>query len=126
MAEHKTVRLDKEHESALESMVEDGNANDMSGAIRQTSQAELARMGYLNGTTKDTTLRQTVREFARLMIYAGFAWFGFTVLWDVQIRLAGLVLLAVGVVLLGADRMLAQVEPTVTNRIHGLLSREKA
>jgi len=126
MAQNIAARADKDHREALDDMVEDGHADSRSEALRQTSQASLARMGYLNGTTKDTTLRQTVREFARLFVYGGFAWFAFTVLWSVEVRLAGMVLVTFGVALLGADRLLAQVEPSVTKRLHGLLSREKA
>jgi hypothetical protein len=123
MAQNVTARTDKEHREALDHYVEHGHADSRSEAVRQTSQAELARMGYLNGATMDTSLRQTVREFARLFSYGGIFWFGFTILWSVEIRLAGVFLLCVGLVLFGVDQLLAKVEPRVTDRINRLFSR---
>lgn len=126
MAENVTARTDQEHREALDQYVRDGHADSRSEAVRQTSQAELARIGYLNGTELDTPLRQTVREFARIFCYAGFAWFGFAVLWSVEVRLGGVFLILMGAILLGVDRALAKVEPKVTDRLTALVSREGA
>lgn len=123
MAKTIGARTDKEHREALEKIVEHGDADSPSEALRQTSQAELARRGYLNGATMDTSLRQTVREFARIFSYGGIFWFGFTVLWSVEVRLAGVFLLCVGLALFGVDQLLAKVEPKVTDRINSLFSR---
>lgn len=123
MAENVTARTDREHREALDQVVDHGHADSRSEAIRQTSQAELARMGYLNGTLMDTPLRKTVREFARLFIYGGFAWLGLTVMLSLSLRLGGVWMLAVGFVLLGLDQLLARVEPTVTDRLNGLVRR---
>lgn len=121
MAENVTARTDREHREALDQVVDHGHADSRSEAIRQTSQAELARMGYLNGTLMDTPLRKTVREFARLFIYGGFAWLGLTVMLSLSLRLGGVWMLAIGFVLLGLDQLLARVEPGVTDRLNGLV-----
>jgi len=123
MARNVTARTDSEHREALDKLVEHGHADSRSEAIRQTSQAELARMGYLNGTDMDTPLRKTVREMARLFVYVGFAWMGFAVLWSVEVRLGGVFLILVGMGCLGVDQLLAKIEPRVTDRLHGLVSR---
>lgn len=121
MAKTIGARTDDEHREALDRLVEHSGADSRSEALRQTSQAELARRGYLNGTRLDTPLRRTVREFARLFAYAGFAWFGFAVLWSVEVRLGGLALLGLAAVLLAVDRALGAVEPRVTERLHALV-----
>lgn len=123
MAENVTARTDKDHREALDQLVEHGYADSRSEAIRQTSQAELARMGYLNGTQMDTPLRKTVREFARVFVYGGFAWLGLTVMLSLSLRLGGVWMLAVGFVLLGIDQLLGRVEPRITDRLNGLFSR---
>lgn len=125
MAKQVTVRTDKDHREALDLMQEYGEADSRAEAMRASSQAELARRGYLNGSDMDTPLRKTFREFARLFSYGGFAWLGFTVMWSLEFRLAGVWLLTVGLVLFGVDRGLARVEPRVTDRINGLLTRSE-
>jgi len=119
-------QVEPEQKEFLDDYVESGKADNRSKALREAIIALQHTEGYRNGVAKDTTLRQTIREFARLFIYAGFAWFAFTVLWSVEIRLAGVFLLALGVVLLGTDRLLAQVEPSVSDRLNGLIFRESA
>lgn len=124
MAKTIGARADKEHREALERLVEHGDADSQSEALRQTSQAELARRGYLNGTQLDTPLRQTFREFSRLFVYGGFAWLGISVLWAVQIRLGGVFMLAIGLLMYAIDQSLGTVEPAVTDRLTGLLTRD--
>lgn len=126
MAKNVTARTDQEHREALDKYVDHGYADSRSEAVRQTSQAELARKGYLNGTELDTPLRQTFREFARMFAYSGFAWLGISVLWAVQLRLGGIFLLFMGMVMFGVDQLLAKVEPRVTDRLNGLFSRDTA
>jgi len=127
MAQNVTARTDQSHRDALDAYVSDGEADSRSEALRETSTAELARMGYMNGTTKDTTLRKLFREFARVFSYGGFAWLGLTVMMDLALRLAGVWLLAVGLVLFGIDRGLARLEPRVSNGIKGIfIQGEKA
>jgi hypothetical protein len=120
MAKTTSARTDKEHREALERLVEYGDADSPSEALRQTSQAELARRGYLNGTSMDTPLRQTVRELGRFFAYGGILWMLFTVMWSAPVRLAGAALLALGLVLFGVDQALARVEPGVTDRLSRL------
>jgi len=124
--EHLGGEVEAEQKKFLDDYVESGKAENRSKAMRDAIVALQHKEGYRNGVPKDTPLRQTIREFARFLIYAGFAWFAFTVLWSVEIRLAGVLLLAVGVILLGVDRFLAQVEPNVTNRLHAVVGRDKA
>jgi hypothetical protein len=126
MAKNVTARSDKEHREALDRFVDHGGADNRSDALQQTSRAELARRGYLDGTRLDTPLRQLVREFSRLFIYGGFAWLGVSVLWSVELRLSGIFLLFMGWLMFALDRGLARVEPSITTKLSGLVSRAES
>jgi len=124
MAKNVTARTDKDHRDALDAYQEDGKADSRSEALRQTSQASLARQGYLNGTTKDTMLRRTIREASKLTIYAAVFALGMTLYYPVSFRAVVLVLIIAGLLLQGVDTLLAKVEPTVSQRMKQLVGVE--
>jgi len=126
MAENVTARTDKDHRTALEQLVEDGHADSLSEALRQTSQRELARMGYLNGTQRDTTLRQFIREAGKLSTYAAIFALGMSLFYPFAFRVPVMILIIGGMVLFGVDAGLARVEPRVSNNIKRFVGVDKA
>jgi len=79
-------KTDQDHEDGLEAMIDDGQADSMSEALRQTSRAELARQGYLNGTHKPR-LSGIADEFAKAFAWIGIGWLGVTMVYPVGYRL---------------------------------------
>jgi len=86
MAKNTTARTDQDHREALDAMVDAGEADSKSEALRQTSQSDLARRGYLNGTHKPR-LSGIADEFAKAFAWIGIGWLGVTMLYPVGYRL---------------------------------------
>jgi len=116
--------LDQDHRNALEVYQEDGRAESFSEAQRLTSRAELARQGYLNGTSRDTMLRRTIREASKIAIYPAIFALGIALFYPFAFRAPALVLIIAGLVLQGVDAILAKVEPTVSNHMKQIVGVE--
>lgn len=121
-----SVRTDKDHQNALQAMQDNGDADSFAEAMRQTSRTELARRGYLKGHNGKTSLRLATQEISKLFLYIALATFAFTYFFPIQLRILTFAPLASGLFLVGVDRALARVEPTVTNRINAIFTRGKA
>jgi len=121
MAETKSARFSKEQVTAIEDMVEQGKADNQSEAHRMFVNAGMREYGYVNGALKETKLRWEVRETSKLCLYAGVLLLGLTWLYPVIFRLAPWGPIVAGLVLHGADRLLGNVEPDVSNWLRGLV-----
>lgn len=94
MAENVTARTDKDHREALDEMVESGQADSRSEALRQTSQADLARRGFLNGVQRrGGQLAGAFKESAKYLFVAALTWLGVTVWFPFGYRTPAVVLL---------------------------------
>lgn len=99
MAKQVTVRADRDHRDALEGMIDRDEADSMAEAMRQTSQAELARRGYLNGNGDKPWL---MREIGKLSAYLGVGWLAFTLFYPVTLRVWVVVFFAIAAVMYAA------------------------
>jgi len=119
MAENVTARTDKDHRDALTAMVDSGEADSISEALRQTSQADLARRGYVDGPNGDTALVKTAYELSRALAWVGIAWLVVTALYPVALRVGGVFALVSAFGMWGVAQALQRAEPNITNRIFG-------
>ena len=124
MARQVNVRTDKDHREALDAMQEDSDADSRAEAMRQTSRTELARRGYLNGHSNQTTLRKATHLMARWFTIAGFVLLGVTWWYPVSFRIVVVAPIVSAAFLFGVERVLATVEPGVSNKIRGLFGGE--
>jgi len=125
MAQTISARADTEHQDALEEYVNDGNADSVSEAVRQTSQAELARQGYLNGNG-NTTLKWVSKEFSRAFAWIGVAWLAFTFALPVQYRLGAIAALSAALACSGLYALLDTHEPHVSQKLVSLFGGDRA
>jgi len=125
MAQTVSARADKDHRQALEEYKDDGHADSPSEALRQTSQAELARQGYLNGNG-NTTLKWLTKEFSRAFVWIGVAWLALTSLAPIEYRMGAVFALFAAVGCSGLYVVLDNREPRISEKIGRLLGREKA
>jgi len=125
MAQTVSARADTDHREALEDYADDGHADSQSEALRQTSQAELARRGYLNGNG-NTKLKWLTKEFSRAFVWIGVAWLALTVAFPVEFRMGAVFALFAAVSCSGLYVVLDTHEPRVSEKLNGLLGRESA
>lgn len=118
MAERVTARTDKDHREALDQMIERGEADSRSEALRQTSQANLARRGYMNGhgTQSVAAGLQTVGTVFGLV---GLAWLAATMFWPVTLRTPSMAFLVAAVGCFAVKRAVTRFEPRTIERIFG-------
>lgn len=127
MGEQKNAWLERHQLEQIDKMVKDGVADNDSEAVRTALDAGLAELGYLSGNgSARTRLRWAVRELARLFTYLGLGWLAATLLFPVEFRLYAVGWFVVALAFLGADRVLADVEPWVSRRLIGLVGGETA
>jgi len=126
MAETKSARFTKEQTAAIEDMVEKGKADNESEAHRMFVNAGMREYGYTNGGYNQTTLRKATQEMAKVFLVAGLALVGVTFFYPVTFRLMAIGPIVSGLFLLGVERILADVEPSVSNKIRGLFGGETA
>lgn len=120
MSKSTSVRLDSDHEQALGEMVRAGEADSASEALRQTSQADLVRRGYLSGRGAMTTLRRGVRMVGSWFFLFAVAWIGVTYWYSIGFRLPAVGMVISGLVCYGVDRFVLQRhEPHITARLNG-------
>jgi len=127
MAEHKSVRLEKQQLDAIEDMDTQNIADNESEAHRMLLNAGMQEYGFTNGDYTDTTLRSFTQELARIFLYIGIGFVGlslFIPLWET--RLVGFALLVSGLSLVGVDQLLESYEPAVSERLSGMVGGEKA
>jgi len=124
MAKNLTIRADQDMRDVLDNDVDNGGADSVSEAGRQRLRRDMARTGDLNGTTKDTMLRRTVREASKIAIYPAIFALGITLFYPFAFRAPALVLIIAGLLLQGVDALLANVEPTVSQRMKKLVGVE--
>lgn len=125
MAQTVSARADTDHREALEDYADDGNADSPSEALRQTSQAELARQGYLNGNG-NTTLKWASKEFSRAFAWIGVAWLAFTFTAPVEYRLGAVFALSAALACSALYVLLDTHEPHISERLGKILGRDKA
>jgi hypothetical protein len=121
MSKSTSVRLDTDHATAITEMVDAGEADSPSEALRQTSQADLARRGYLSGGGGAMTgLRRGVRTVGSWFFLFAVAWVGVTYWYTIDFRLPAAALILSGLFCYGLDRFVLQrYEPGVTRRLNG-------
>lgn len=126
MADNVTARADKDHRNALERMVERGEADSLSEALRQTSQDGLRERGYLNGGTPMTGLRRGVRMIGYWFVMFAAAWIGLTYFYALEFRVPAVFFVLAGLTCFVVDYGLRHAEPGVSRRIAGLVGGERA
>lgn len=126
MSEKLGIAFDETQVDALEQMQEEGKADSYSEAGRIACAVGLQEMGYTNGGYSQTMLRRAVREVAKLFLVAGFVIVGLTYFYPLGFRIMAVGPILSGLFLLGVERVLASVEPTVSNRLKGLFGGETA
>ena len=115
--EKKSVDLEQRQVEALEQMVDYGDADNQSEALRTALDAGAQSLGYRNGRKHDTTFRQSVRRMADAVGLLGLFIVGLTFWGPMEWRILVVVPFLMAAVLYGTDRLLARVEPTVSNRL---------
>lgn len=118
MAEPISARTDNDHREALDRMVARGEADSPSEALRQTSQAELARRGYMNGHGS-YVVSAAFAKIGEVLGILGMALLAATLFWPVSARWPALVTLIVAVVCYGISRGVVNWEPQIIEQIFG-------
>jgi hypothetical protein len=103
MSKSTSVRLDTDHAKAIGDMVEHGEADSPSEALRQTSQADLARRGYLNGSG-ESYWAWLLRRVGFAFMYAGLGAVALLYFLPVTFRIVAVVPLLSGLVCLAGSR----------------------
>lgn len=107
MSKATSVRVDNDHEAALGKMVDRGEADNPSEALRQTSQAELARRGYLDNSHATSYWAWALQRIAMAFMYVGAGAVAVLYFLPVRFRLVAVVPLLAGLVCLVGSRALA-------------------
>lgn len=102
MAKNTTARTDKDHREALQRMVDSGEADSASEALRQTSYADLARRGYLNGSRG---VERAAEEFGKAFGWVGVGWLAVTAIYPVEYRVGAVFALVASVACFGVSRV---------------------
>lgn len=110
------VRLDDHQVDHLKEMVENGQAESISEAMRK-------EIGF--GTT-DTALRQTARRFGDAFAIVALMMFGGTFFLPLEFRMFVVAPFLAALSCYSLDRTLKNFEPAVSNRITRVFTREKA
>lgn len=117
MADPKTVRLDTDHQSAIEDMIEEGDADTHSEAIRQTSRAQLAREGHLAGSGGTGYWAWALRRMAFASMYAGLGAIAIFYFMPLSIRFIAVVPMLAGIICLVTSRAIEAHQPITTPHI---------
>lgn len=125
MAKRKTVSLNTHQLDAIEKMQEHGEADSQSEAFRMALNVGFVELGYLNGHSKDTSLRRLVREVGKLSTYAAIFALGMSLFYPFAFRVPVLILIVGGMVCFSVDKALARVEPRVSDNIKRFVEVEK-
>lgn len=117
MAETYSARLTPQQEEALEAMSDNGDADNTSEALRMALDEGLIELGYRNGAKQETRLRATIQRFADAFGLLGIIVVGVTWLYPLGFRMWAIPIFLIALTLYGLDRLLADYEPDVSNRI---------
>lgn len=117
MAKQVSARLDEPQVDGIQSAIDDGTVDSSSEAIRQGVDYWLAEYGYKTHTRSDTTLRQAIRRAADSSALLGVLWVGMTYLFPIGFRVWAIPIFLIAVTFYGVDRLLARIEPAVSNRL---------
>lgn len=126
MGERKSIRLERKQLDGISAMVEGGDADNDSEALRTALNAGLAELGYRNGERNDTTLRMASRRFADAFSLLGVMWLGMSFWLPIEFRIYAVGPFAASVACLAIDRGLQAHEPRVSRRITAILRGDKA
>jgi len=119
MGERKSLRFETQQLDAATDMVETGQADDQSKAIRKFIDEGMRQYGYTANGTEHTQLRWMAKELAKLTSYIGVGWLVFFWAFPVQFRMAGAFILLMALVLTGVYIVLDAKEPAISNRLFG-------
>jgi len=126
MAEHKSLRLEKQQLDTISDMDDRDLADNESEAHRMLLNAGMREYGYSSGDYTDTRLKQFVERGAWLLTVAGMVGLAFTFAYPIPARIPSFAVLAFGVGLFPVAQALGDVEPRVSERLKSLLGGEKA
>lgn len=121
-----TVRLQNRQSDVVESMAENGDAENPSEAIRDAIEHYAQSMGYVNGHKKSTFLTFAMWRVAWLFGIAGVVGLAFTLTYPVSARLPSFALVITSFACFGAYHALNYVEPKVTNSLRRIVRGEGA
>ena len=131
MGEVVSVRLDAREIDGIESVKTDEDKNDAE-ALRDVIKAGLASKGYLNGVNgytngdDQTMLRATAQRFTDAFALFGLFLLGATFWLPIEFRAFVAAPFAMAMATYALDRVLADHEPAVSNRLASVIERRKA
>lgn len=126
MGETLSGHVDTDQVEAIQEMVEAGEADNQSEAIRRALRVGLSEMGYHNGVRTDTQLRTVARRFRDAFLLLGVLWVGVSFWLPIGWRSLAAAPVAAGLACHVIDRGLARREPDVSNRLRALVGGETA
>lgn len=115
MAKQVNTRLERRQIDGIEEMVDAGMADNQSEAHRMALDAGLADHGCANGHSRTTWLQLFSSEMSKVLIYLTVGWMGATLFFPVEFRFVSVYLFAATIGVVGVDRVLARLEPSVTD-----------
>lgn len=124
MGKRITGNFDQDEVDGLKQMKKDRDIEHASEAVRIASRAGLQRMGYVEGTNRDTPLRKTSRRFADAFAIVGLIFLGLTWFYPIGFRMIVVGPFAASLACYGLDRVLKHYEPAVSNRINSIFDFE--
>jgi len=116
-----STNLETDHQEALQAYQDDGYAESRSEAIKQTSRAELARKGYMNGYSNGA-VQWIAYKLGELSAIVGVAWLAFFYFFPVQYRAGAVFWFVVALLSFGVAELAKR--DTLSNL--SVFNREKA
>lgn len=120
MGKRITGNFDQDEVRGFLELKADQNVEHTSEAVRIASRAGLQKLGYVDGTKQDTTLRKTARRFADSFTLLGVFWLGLTFVYPLELRALAIPIFLVALAMYLMDRALGSCEPAVSRRLIGL------
>lgn len=119
MGEVKSAQLTRKQLEVIEDMVDAGEADNQSEALRDLLDEGMRTYGYRAGRNGNTTLKWMSKEMGKLFAYAGMAWLAFFWAFPVGFRLPGALVMVAALGMFGVWLLLDRYEPAVTKRLFG-------
>lgn len=126
MAQHTSVRLEKEERDAIKDMDDRNVADNKSEAHRKLLRAGMSKYGYQNGQMTETALKRVSAEFGRAFFWLGVGWLALTLVAPVEYRLGAVFAFFAAAACSGLYVGLERHEPQVSEWISTLKPGEKA
>jgi hypothetical protein len=114
MGDPTTVRLDADHQNALDEMIDEGHADNQSEALRQTSRSQLVQEGYFTGSG-ESYWTLLLRRVGYAFMYAGVGVVAVFYFLPAPFRITAVAPLISGLVCLGASRAIEEYQTEPTN-----------